>query len=176
MKQTARWLLGALIGGSLLTGCAHNATPQRETNVTRAAKGMQAYGAYPNHMLGTNPHVVQDTRNMQTGLTTRSAHALAYELEYQNYVKGAAVLVVGRNAFIGVTPPPGGTVTPGQVRALQEKATFLDKTLRHVYVTTEPGTVKYLSDYTDALERGLPVDKYQAQLHSVVAKTWPPSP
>lgn len=175
MKKKASWLLAvSLLGGSVISGCTHHAVPLRDTNETRAAKGLQTYGAHPD-IRKDNHQLMQDTNNMQTALTTRSAHALAYELEYQPFIKGCAVLVVGRDAYIGVTPPQGGTVTPDNVRFIKEKAQFLDKTLRRVYVTTNPSAVKYLSGYTDALERGLPLDKYEGQFYSFVAKTWPPN-
>jgi YhcN/YlaJ family sporulation lipoprotein len=164
-----------LLAAAFLTGCAAQADPaRRETNETRTDKGMNAYSGYTPP--ADDRQFVTDVRNSQKGNTTRSAHAIAYELESLPHVKGASVLVVGRDAFVGVKSPPEYELTNDVKSTIRSKIAYIDRTIDRVYITNEPQAALYLSGYTDALEQGRPLDSYERQFKSVVAKTWPDGP
>jgi YhcN/YlaJ family sporulation lipoprotein len=164
-----------LLAAAFLTGCASQADPaRRETNETRTDKGMNVYSGYTPP--ADDRQVVTDVRDSQKGNTTRSAHAIAYELESMPHVKAASVLVVGRDAFVGVNSPPDYELTNDVKSTIRSKIAYIDRTIERIYITNEPQAVKYLSGYTDALEQGRPLDGYERQFKSVLANTWPTGP
>lgn len=175
MHMHAGKVIGScLLASALIAGCSGQqaAQPnQRETNETRADQGMQSYSGFTPP--ADDRQFVTDTRNMQKGDQIRSAHAIAYELESIPAVQGAAMLVVGRTAYIGVHPASGYQVTDEVRDVISAKVYAIDRTINRVNITDQPGTVDYLSGYTHALETGRPLDAYQARFKEVVGTTWP---
>lgn len=173
MKPTWKQTLCLCLTSALLIGCGPRVA-ERETNETRADKGMQSYGAY--QAPASHRQIVTDTRLSQSGITTRSAHGLAYELESIPAVKGAAVLVVGREAFVGITPAKSGAFTPSDEQWVRKKVFTLDPTIHACRITKQPQAVQFLSGYTEALEQGRPLQAFQEQFQSFVKATFPSSP
>jgi len=160
--MTTALVLAAALSSVLVAGCMPTADParQRETNESRTDKGMQSYGAY--QPPASDRQVVTDTRHAARGTQTRSAHSLAYELESLPEVKGAAVVVSGRDAYIGVHLAEGGQPLTAEARDLMvRKIRQIDRSIGPVTITTEPAFVQYLSDYADALEKGRPLADFQ---------------
>ncbi|MBL0387638.1 YhcN/YlaJ family sporulation lipoprotein [Tumebacillus sp. ITR2] len=171
MKSIMQAVLCLGISAGLVAGCAPSSSAgPRETNETRSDKGMNAYGAY--QAPAAHRQVVTDLRVSQSGVTTRSAHGLAYELESIPAVKGAAVLVVGPDAFVGITTDPNHALTPSDEQLVRRKVFTLDSTIKSCRLTAEPRAVQYLSGYTDALEKGRPLTTYQEQFRSFVEQTF----
>ncbi|PWK14432.1 YhcN/YlaJ family sporulation lipoprotein [Tumebacillus permanentifrigoris] len=173
MKQFWKPTLCLCLSAALLVGCSPQAA-QRQTNETLTDKGMQSYGAY--QAPASHRQVVTDTRLSQSGVTTRSAHGLAYELESIPAVKGAAVLVVGRDGYIGITPPQNLQVTAADEQLIRRKVFTLDPTIRSCHITSDPRAVQFLSGYTDALEKGRPLGTFSAQFRAFIDETFPNSP
>ncbi|KEO84369.1 YhcN/YlaJ family sporulation lipoprotein [Tumebacillus flagellatus] len=175
MKPFLNAVLCLGITATLAAGCAPSPSAgPRETNETRSDKGMNAYGAY--QAPAAHRQVVTDTRLSQSGTTTRSAHGLAYELESIPAVKGAAVLVVGPDAYVGITPAQGQALTAFDEQLVRRKVFTLDPTIKSCRLTAEPRAVQYLSSYTDALEKARPLDAFQDQFSAFVAQTFPNNP
>jgi YhcN/YlaJ family sporulation lipoprotein len=173
MKQTWKLTLCLCLTGALLAGCAPRVA-QRENNETRTDKGMQSYGAY--QAPASHRQLVTDTRLSQSGVTTRSAHGLAYELESIPAVKGAAVLVVGRDSYVGITTPQHLQLSQSDEQLIRKKVFTLDPTIRSCHITVDPRAVQYLSGYTDALEKGRPLGSFTDQFRAFIDETFPNSP
>jgi Sporulation lipoprotein YhcN/YlaJ (Spore_YhcN_YlaJ) len=175
MKRSLQAVLCLGLTAGLLAGCSPSPSAgPRETNETRSDKGMNAYGAY--QAPAAHRQVVTDTRVSQSGLTTRSAHGLAYELESIPVVKGAAVLVVGPDAYVGITPAPNQALTQSDEQLVRRKVFTLDPTIKSCRLTVDPRAVQYLSGYTDALEKGRPLAAHQDQFRSFVEQSFPNRP
>src|SRR5688572_5926364 len=108
MRKTAIMLLALSLSGTYLAGCSFQANPEHqiETNDTRADRGEVEYGAFTAGIKDRQMErqVVTDLQHAVRGDQARSAHAMAYELESLGAVKGAAVLVLGNTAYVGIRP------------------------------------------------------------------------
>ncbi|TCP59516.1 YhcN/YlaJ family sporulation lipoprotein [Tumebacillus sp. BK434] len=173
---TLSLLITTLFG--TLAGCNQSAAPRperpqqaqvRSTQDTRAEQGMESYG-------GSRPpaedrQIVTDERNSALRSQARkpySAHGMAYELESLEAVKGAAVVIVGRDAYAGIRNAFEGNL-PAEVPAvIVDKIRKMDRSISQVYVTAEPEAVDFLSSYAEALEQGQPLQRFQDRFRQLV--------
>jgi YhcN/YlaJ family sporulation lipoprotein len=178
MKQQALRALGCcLLASVLVGGCGgqSQADPRtRVTNETRSDQGMNSYSGYT--APADDRQFVIDARNNQRGDQIRSAHAVAYELESLPAVQRAAMLVIGRDGYVGVREAQGYQLTDEVRNLIRDKVRGIDPTINRLFITAKPQTVDYLSSYADALERGRPLDAYQARFQEIVKQTWPSGP
>jgi hypothetical protein len=181
MNKLARNLLAALCLTTLaasFAGCNRLADPTpapvRETNETRAENGMQSYGG--NRAPAEDRQIVPDERNSAVRAAGRkpfSAHGMAYELESMEAVKGASVIIVGRDAFVGIHNAYSGNLPADVPPAIVNKIRKMDNMVRRVYITEEEDAVQFLKDYAQALEQGMPLRDYENRFADMVnTHTW----
>lgn len=142
----------------------------RESNDTLADKGMQNYSGA--EASAADHQVPTDLRNRARGNTTRSAHAMAYELESINAVQGAAVLVRGRDAYVGIREADGLQLGAAERKRIVTKMRQMDPTLQQIFITTDRKAVQVLSEYTDALERARPLQAHEQRFQAIAREAW----
>lgn len=142
----------------------------RESNDTLADKGMQNYSGA--QAPATDHQVPTDVRNRPRGNTTRSARAMAYELESVNAVQGAVVLVKGRDAYVGVREADGLQLGAAERNLIVTKMRQMDPTLQQIFITTDVKAVQVVSEYTDALERARPLTAHEQRFQAIARNAW----
>ena len=191
MKRAVMMCTVTSLAAAVIAGCSPQASPAptpapapnspaapparaqfvpRESNETRADKGMQSYGGF--QPPAADRQVPTDLRNSQSGMTTRSAHAMAYELESMSAVQSAAVLVKGRDAYVGVRAAEGQQVGADESNLILAKLRQMDPTLRQILLTTDDKAVQVISDYTQALEQARPLQAHEKRFQAISRDAW----
>ncbi|MGB8954200.1 MAG: YhcN/YlaJ family sporulation lipoprotein [Tumebacillaceae bacterium] len=190
MKRAAK-LCTAITLATVLVGCGPQSAPTptpapapnspavpparaqfvpRESNDTMADKGMQNYGGA--QAPAADHQVPTDLRNRPRGNTTRSARSMAYELESINAVEGAAVLVKGRDAYVGVREADGLQLGAAERNLIVTKMRRMDPTLQQIFITTDGKAVQVLSEYTNALEQARPLQAHEQRFQAIARDAW----
>ncbi|ARU63141.1 hypothetical protein CBW65_20765 [Tumebacillus avium] len=171
-------LLITALGGTL-AGCNQSADPGpqrqgqqqaqvRSTQDTRAEQGMESYGGY--RPPAEDRQIVTDERNSAVRSKQRqaySAHGMAYELESMEAVKGAAVIIAGKDAYVGIRNAFDGNLPADVPAAIVAKIRKMDRSIGQVYVTADPEAVEFLSSYSEALEQGQPLQRFENRFPEV---------
>jgi YhcN/YlaJ family sporulation lipoprotein len=173
MKRALCAALVVVLGTGVLDGCVTQSQP-RESNETRADKGMQSYSGF--QPPASDRQFVTDLRNGRKTGRVYSAHGIAHELMSLPEVQGCAVVVERGTAYVGVAEAKGHALTPAARQTMARKIRQMDKQIGRVYITSDPTSVQFLSGYADALEKGLPIARFQEQFPDVVRNTWPQGP
>jgi hypothetical protein len=152
---------------------ADNARGRSETLDDQADQGKQL-GTFRNGR-PQDTYNRTDLSNASQTMRARSAHGMAYELEALSAVKGCAVVVVNRVAYVGVRPATGYTLDEGTETEIRVKIHKMDlnQNIQAIHVTAEPRAVEFLSAYSDALEKGRPLTTYEQEFQTMVRQTWP---
>ncbi|MFD2168833.1 YhcN/YlaJ family sporulation lipoprotein [Tumebacillus lipolyticus] len=181
MNRYAKYATTSLIALSLCTalfGCNRSADytrqPARETNETRADQGVRSYSGY--RPPAEDRQLSADPRNSAVRTSSRkpySAHGMANELASLSAVKSAAVIVADKSVYVGVTSSGVEELPSDLPAAISAKIRQMDRSIAQVYITVDRRAVQVISDYSRALEGGLPLDGYEGQFREVrQSRSW----
>jgi spore cortex protein len=153
----------------LLFGCAanyDNEARNRDNNVQNVR-----YNTRDNNRaqdIGTNPRTNQQTR-------MEVAEEAANRVADLKEVSQANVIVTNRNAYVAVMldNQPKGEMTRAVENKISNAVKQADRNIRNVYVSTNPDFVDRMTDYTDKLQRGEPIEGLFEEFNEMVLRVFP---
>jgi spore cortex protein len=90
-------------------------------------------------------------------------------------VRQANVIVTNRNAYVAVIldDRPKGEMTRDVEKKISNTVKQADRNIRNVFVSTNPDFVDRMSDYTDKLQQGEPIEGMFEEFNEMVLRVFP---
>ncbi|SEN05906.1 YhcN/YlaJ family sporulation lipoprotein [Lihuaxuella thermophila] len=114
-----------------------------------------------------------NTNNNVTAQNFRLADDVADAVADLGRVKSASVVVMGRNAYVGVVLKGNDKLTGRMKERVADRARDVDPAIRNVYVSANPEFVKQLNQYATELRAGRPVSGLINNMMDMVKRTFP---
>ncbi|ASS75074.1 hypothetical protein CIG75_08840 [Tumebacillus algifaecis] len=172
LARNATYLLLVTALAATVVGCNRLADPTplpaRETQDTRADKGMQSYGGYrsptEDRMISTDHSASAMNAHSRKPF---SARGMAYELEALESIREAAVIITGTKAYVGIQAADGH-LPPELPQTIVSKIRQMHTLVDQVHLTEDAQAFDVLKGYSQALEQGQPLSRYESQFRNVV--------
>lgn len=177
-----------------MTGCATsykqsqdmgNEDGMRTTRVAEQMKRMSNGQYNPEADRRENRVRRYDRYDMRRGINTnenniargvRYAEEISREISEMKEVDTAYVLLMGRNAYVGVMLDNKGgqrELTSQLKEKIARRAKAIDPVVQRVYVSANPDFVKQLGDYSKDIQTGRPIEGIIDQLSDIIQRTFP---